>query len=93
MPLVGSVGRSTIGLKYLNIPRNHCQLLSIKDNPSSQREGISCGVILIGEGCDLLLGLFIICKLLLVLLPILARCARHLGRQGCPVGWFVISNK
>ena len=38
--------------------------------------------VLIGEGGDLLLGLLVVCKLLLVLLPALPSCTRHLGRQG-----------
>jgi len=36
--------------------------------------------ILVRQRCDLLLGLFIVCEGLLVLLPVLAGCAGHCDR-------------
>ena len=82
-PQAGSVWCSAIGLEYLDIPSRPCQHPSIKDSPSLWGKGISRSIILIGEGCDFLLGFFIICKLLLILLPILPSCTRHVKRRGC----------
>ena len=70
----GCVRCSAIGLEYLDVPSKTCQYPSFTC--------MSIVYTLIGEGCDLLLGLFIVCKLLLVLLPTLPSCTRHFGRRG-----------
>ena len=78
----GSIWCGTIGLEYLYVPGNRRKHSSSRRRSSTPVEGLSVLYILIGEGCDLLLGLFIICKLLLVLLPTLPSCTRHLGNRG-----------
>lgn len=77
---LGTVGRGAVRLQYLDVP------VAVLAQVLCRHSAVV--VLLIGEGCDLLLFHLVVGEVLLVLLPAAARGAGHVcGESGGVGGW------